>query len=177
MQERSYNCFASFSSTQVGERAKRSFPAFLMGNNGWYSPRNTWNLHWMRPNVIQTTFSWICHVIFCLHVWMTCRTGLCFADEWVEGVEKILMNLLSLSSFTMGDNGFGSSTKKAPRCFNRLMMSNFSAHDCNTLSSCFTFTPLTFPHLHHYVSGCSQGASTDLLSNLGKKNSCTVRVD
>ena len=114
----------------------------------------------MRPNVIQTTFSWICHVIFCLHVWMTCRTGLRFADEWVEGVENILMNLHSLSSFTMGDNGLGSSTKKAPRGFNRLIMSNFSAHDCNTLSSCFTFTPLTFPHLHHYVSGCSQGAST-----------------
>lgn len=67
-------------------------------------------------------FGWIGCVIFCLNVWMTCRVGSCFVDAWIEGGEIIVMNVLS--RFTMGDSRLDSSTKKASRGSNRVMMFN-----------------------------------------------------
>ena len=56
--------------------------------------------------------------------------------------------------------GSVSRLKKHPVGSYRLMMSNVSPQECNILSPCFIFTPLPFPHLHHYLPGCSQGVST-----------------
>ena len=100
-----------------------SMPASLMGSTGWYKPRDAWTLHWMRPYVIQTTWAHSVGLVAWYSV-SICRVGSCFVDAWIEGGEIIVMNVLS--RFTMGDSRLDSSTKKASRGSNRVMMFNCS---------------------------------------------------